>query len=576
MHFDSTILEKLGMPHALDAHPDLPLLLPEHLAAAGISAEQAVEMLRNRHNLITKQREAPIYYGYEQPGFKRLRRIMEEMRTTIPSGVIQILLMGGNRSGKTEVAAKLLMEKLMSAKGRRAWALQSTESASISEQQPYLWKYFPPEWKPADTGKLKKGMITNISYNLKTGFAGGSFVLPNESRCGMKYYASDVKTIEGAELDLVWADELIPAEWLDPLTFRLVTRNGVLLITFTPVDGYTQTVASFLDGAVAVESVEAELLPVKDETGAVIGHEQVPLIMSCREKLRRVCYFHTAENFYGGWEAMKGTLQGKSRDEIKLRAYGIAVKTYGAQFDFDDTRNVITSEACRKLVEGKDWTMTHIVDPAPGRNMAQSWWVTTPAGQSICVREWPQEGDYIPGVGEPGPWAVTGATSDGKRGPAQERFGLSLDDYASEIRRVERELGVEAFERFMDSRAGNSPTMRASEMTTLIQQFEELAENALFFEPAPGGQKNEAGDDWKILLNAALRPDKLTGAPRLMVAEHCRNTIFALKTWTGRDGDKGACKDFVDLAKYFILSGPEHVPDQRAEGFQRKRRQTGY
>jgi hypothetical protein len=50
-------------------------------------------------------------------------------------------------------------------------------------------------------------------------------------------------------------------------------------------------------------------------------------------------------------------------------------------------------------------------------------------------------------------------------------------------------------------------------------------------------------------------------APRLYVCLRCTNTINALATWTGADGQKGACKDFADLPRYFAQSGPEYFPE---------------
>jgi hypothetical protein len=35
--------------------------------------------------------------------------------------------------------------------------------------------------------------------------------------------------------------------------------------------------------------------------------------------------------------------------------------------------------------------------------------------------------------------------------------------------------------------------------------------------------------------------------------------IFALKIWTGEDGQRGACKDFIDLARYAFASDLQDV-----------------
>jgi hypothetical protein len=60
---------------------------------------------------------------------------------------------------------------------------------------------------------------------------------------------------------------------------------------------------------------------------------------------------------------------------------------------------------------------------------------------------------------------------------------------------------------------------------------------------------------------AGLRLTFQGQAPRLYVCERCTNTINALATWTGADGQKGACKDFADLPRYFAQAGPEFIPE---------------
>jgi hypothetical protein len=41
----------------------------------------------------------------------------------------------------------------------------------------------------------------------------------------------------------------------------------------------------------------------------------------------------------------------------------------------------------------------------------------------------------------------------------------------------------------------------------------------------------------------------------LFVSETCKNLIFALKTWTGEDGQSGATKDPIDCLRMLFLKG---------------------
>ena len=181
-------------------------------------------------------------------------------------------------------------------------------------------------------------------------------------------------------------------------------------------------------------------------------------------------------------------------------------------------------------------------------------------------REWPSHGwpgAYIRGVGDPGPWATPSSTKyDGERGPAQTPFGFGLGRYKQEI--LEREGEEEIFERWMDSRYGASPTTQFEGNTTLIEQMEGLG---LTFMAASGKSIREGID----LINDKLYWDEGTklgefskslarvNVPQLMVSERCPNVIFALKEWTGKDGNEGACKDFVDLLRYALLAELSYI-----------------
>jgi hypothetical protein len=47
--------------------------------------------------------------------------------------------------------------------------------------------------------------------------------------------------------------------------------------------------------------------------------------------------------------------------------------------------------------------------------------------------------------------------------------------------------------------------------------------------------------------------------PQLQVVETCPNMIYALEHWTGMDGQKGACKDPIDVLRGAFLSSVNFV-----------------
>jgi phage terminase large subunit-like protein len=373
-----------------------------------------------------------------------------------------------------------------------------------------MWKYMPPEWRNA-----RKGQVTNITYSVKGGFTEAKFVAPNQSVCIFRNYAQDPSTIEGGEIDACWCDELVPLDVLETFRFRLVDRNGKLFVTFTPVQGWSPTVADYLNGAKNIQEIDAELLPRKDADGKVIGHEQVP-IEQINPKGRPILYFHTQSNPWAGWSRMKRELQSETREKILTRAYGVPTKAIAGRFPlFNPKVHVIRHS------EIPNGTRYHWVDPASGKNWFMLWTVFDPAGRTIVYREWPNQTEYIEGVGYAGEWALPdGKRMDGRPGPAMQDFGFGLERYKDEILRVE--AGEQIFERWMDSRYGHSKTLGKEAPTTLI---DEMASLDMFFTATPG----DSIDEGVGMINDALsyNPEKPVDArnqPRLYISENCKNT----------------------------------------------------
>lgn len=503
-----------------------------------LAPEALMELLVKREELIRKEIEDPFRYGYEPISWK-----LADEQLQI---VYEVLILGGNRAAKSEYAAKKVMKVLTGKQKSKAWCFQSSEYNSIEMQQPIIWKYIPPEWK-----NLKKGQITNISYTQKNGFSENTFVLPTASQGWFRNYMQDITTIEGGEIDIAWADELIPDEWLKTLRFRLVTRKGILLVTFTPIEGYNATVKGYLSGAKTIDVAPAPLLG---------PDEKVPRIQQPVRQGARIIYFHTSDNPYGGYENIVKTLEGAPRQEILCRAYGVPTKAIQNRFPkFNDRVHVIPKS--RIPTKG---TRYQVVDPCGGRNWYMLWAIVDVRGWMFVYREWPCESIYIEGIGYPGPWAEPdGKKHDGKRGPAQQPFGFGLKRYKQEIERLEKIAGSEAsedvFERRMDSRYGNAQTVGKESPTTLI---EECLDVGLDFIPTPGDNIDEGIDLINDMLDYDVtKPVSATNSPKLYVCDECTNLIYALHEWTGQDGRHGACKDPIDVLRYFVLAECDHFGD---------------
>ena len=517
-----------------------------------MTPEQLTQFWKVREDQIANEKEDPLRYGWEPAMWRTADTLLDEHR--------ELLILGGNRSSKSTYAAKRMMRDMLAKPNGRFWAFQTTSATSIEMMQPLFWHFMPPELRVA-----RKTKVTNISYGQKTGFAENSFVLPNGSQVFFRNYSQDKSTVEGGECDGIWFDELVPLKFLTTARMRLVTRKGWMLVTFTPVDGYTPTVAEYLNGAMTLEDREAELLPIYGKKcegeklegeKEIIGYERVPVIQQPARIRGRVLYFHTIDNPFGGYDELKDKLKAESRDFILERAYGVPTKSIGNMFSkFDEKVHVIDPDRVPKA-----GTNYHVVDPCGGRNWFMIWARFDDLGRCFIYDEWPNQDRYIPGWGFPGPWAEPdGKKMDGKPGPAQKTAGFVLLDYKAEIEAIERDHAsdcggnFEVFERLMDSRYGNASTVSRESATTLI---EECAGIGLDFLAAPGDSINEGVELLKDLLAYdRTKPISALNQPRLFISRRCKNTIFAFMTYTGQDGKHGAVKDAVDCARYLVLAG---------------------
>jgi hypothetical protein len=430
-----------------------------------------------------------------------------------------------------------------------------------------MYYNFPPEWR-----ELQRDHITKINYSIADGFSSNVLVCPNKSKVDWKFYSMDIKNLPGPEVSGIWADELIPLEWVDTLVYRLVNRGGLMLITFTPELGWNETFQSFYEGAHTIVEADAPLLPKYDEDGKNIGFMKVPRVMQCADPTARIVFFHTSDNPYSNYPALVQQLKSKSTEEILIRAYGLAAKSHLVAFPmFNRNAHVISQdEFLRILKANPDGERYHFVDPCSGRPWAMIWVFCPYPDKWYVYREWPShghQGAYIKGIGIPGPWAVSGAAADGVAGPAQKSFGFGLERYKEEI--LDKENGEQILGRYIDSRYGGAATLDRERATTLIEQ---MTETGLDFYGMVSESRILGVKDGSIdIINSALYYDAETelgkfssalgriNEPQLQIVESCPNTIYSLSVWSGKDGQKGATKDFIDVLRGCFLSSVNYV-----------------
>lgn len=518
-------------------HPALPIPDIAMIEAKGwdTNVQGMLDYHADREDMIFKMNDDPYRYGHELDHWLKADKLLK--------GGSEILCLGGNRSGKTEWAGKRVVQAAMNNPNSIIWCFQTTFENSVQMQQKVIWKYIPKELKNA-----KKTKVTNISYSQKRGFSDGKVVFPNGSEIVFRNYSQDITTIEGGEIGSMnpmedephifnagfWADELIPQAWLETLRFRLVTRDAVGIITFTPIEGYSPTVKEYLNGAITEEEIVSDLIPKM----------KVPIVQQPKRKDSKIIYFQTKDNIYGGYERIKKTLEGAHRDDILCRAHGVPVKPMAGKFPkFSHKHNVVKHSEI-PFIKDKEADVTHymVIDPSGAKPWFMIWISVTPLDEVYVWAEFP---DY-----SYGDWADMSKGTKGRPGDGAKPNGYGFQDYKD--RMLEIEDGRVIFERIIDPRLGATRFQKEECQTTYIDELTNIGIDTL---PAPGYDEDtglQAINNW--LSWDDTKPLDLGNKPKLFISDQCENTIYAFTEYTGMLGKDEPTKDPIDCVRYAAVS----------------------
>ena len=472
-----------------------------------------------------------------------------ELATRVLSQAKELMVAGGNRSGKTLWAGRECVKSLVSKEGANVLCCHSSSKTSITVQQPAIYNFLPYVLKAT-----KKGKIHYLNYSRKNGFTDGSFILPNGARCDFLNYTQNPDVIEGREADLIWCDELVPQEWIDTLRFRLHSRRGKLIVTQTPIEGIASVFKEFVAGGSVIEWGDAELLAGR-RAFPEWPEGKAPRVLHGAKETRKTVFFFTKDNPFNPYEEMVNEVTGAPVTQILVRAYGWACDNSGKAFPrFKKEVHVVPRS---KIPEGG--TLYKAVDPAGSRNWFTIWARVYDDGKIFIVREWPDYRSF-------GEWALPGPKPDGKKGPAQDADAArSYSAYRALYRDIEEALGETPIVNFIDPASGGTPSIAEEGGRTLIDLLEysdDPDDPPMPFTPAakvPVHQRHATiNDHLSYDQTAPLTP---LNEPRLYISEDCWNLIWCLIEHTGLDGQKGASKDPIDCLGMLLCSDAVFIPE---------------
>lgn len=216
--------------------------LTKGLDLSKLSDEQLKKLFELKIECERRKRTSPIrfYKPYEsnrKPGYKP-QEVFHRSNANVR------LVLGGNRSGKTESGAA---ELVMAAEGVHPfikfpvpgeyWVVSLTNQMSIEVAQDKVRKWLSPQ------SILKWDNKYGVCY------------LRNGSKIGFKSCEQEINTFGGTAKDGIWFDEEPPGEHgyqiYKECRMRTIDRGGKIWFTMTPVQGMSWTADEIYEPAVA-------------------------------------------------------------------------------------------------------------------------------------------------------------------------------------------------------------------------------------------------------------------------------------------------------------------------------------
>lgn len=454
-----------------------------------------------------------------------------------------------SNSGKTVFGSRMTVWAAGSIPEAETYCWHVSEKRSIDDQQRFIYDALPPGIKNLPT---KKGINHSTQYSQKNGFTDSICILPPQAghrRGGSinffnySQFSQNQQIIEGIKAHFVWADEKIPLSLLDTLKYRLFTYHGRLLLTYTVIDGWNDTIEKILSKTRTIERRYSDRLRCE----LPVIQESLSMDSCC------IYYAWTDDNPFTDAKEFWKLNATSDKSTILARAYGIPTKSIQGAFPaFNRELNVVPHEQL-PFVKDPAYKVTRYmgVDPGGAKNWFMVWVAIDAAGTWWVYREWPDFDD----------WALPGSTLEGKAGPAQKGSGKGIKEYVELVRDCEK--GESIYERLIDPRMGAAVQQSQDGASTIISELDACDLTVI---PAPGVDIENGLQLINNLLawNEGKDRDAINH-PHLYVSDRVQNLIFALSEYTARGGPTEATKDPIDALRYIAVSNAEFIESYKKD-----------
>lgn len=511
--------------------PWVPVLPDAQLAA--MSDEQLAVYTEDRLKTEQQAIANPVANGWTLPMWDRMMANWDRY-------VIHVML-GGNQSGKSIFGSRMITWLAGTIPEAETYCWHVSEKRSIDDQQRFIYEALPPSVKNLRT---KKGVNHSTQYSQKNGFTDSICILPPQPGCrrggsinffNYAQYQQNDQIIEGIKAHGVWCDEKVPLALLDTLKYRLFTYHGRLLLTYTVIDGWNDTIEKILAKTKTIEKRYSERLKMH----LPVVQESLSMDSCC------IYYAWTDDNPFTDAKEFWKLNATSDKATILARAYGIPTKSIAGAFPaFSREVNVIPHEnlpwikaEAESIKIGKKpvpykVTRYMAIDPAGSKNWFMLWVAIDAGGTWWVYREWPDYDD----------WALPGSTVEGKPGPAQKGTGKGIKEYVELIKTAEDDEVI--YERYIDPRMGAAEKQSQDGATTIISDLDEAEMIVL---PASGVDiVNGLQGITNLLAWDESKPRDSMNSPHLFVSDRCQNLIYSLAEHTAKGSAHEATKDPID------------------------------